>query len=83
MDQQALTIVLAIITSLVGFITAGIWLWVNNLWSMVRNQQEEINALSVDLAKNYVPRAELQRTFDAIFIKLEEIYREMPRGPRP
>lgn len=77
MDQQALTIVLAIITTLVGFITAGIWWWVNSLWSLVREQQKELSDLGLEVARNHMPRAEVQEALRGIFEMLREIQKEM------
>jgi hypothetical protein len=56
--------------SVVGF---GVAWWVKSIWAMVQSLQSQVVALNVELAKNYVPRAELQETFNRIFQKLDEI----------
>lgn len=77
MDQQlfqTLTTIAGILIAAIGFCVA--W-WVNNLWAMVKGQQEQITNLSVKLAENYAPRAELEKTFERIFNLLEEIRKEV------
>lgn len=55
----------------------GVGWWLNNLWSMVKNLQEQLSAMHVKLVEQYVPRAELQQTFQRIFEKLDEIQRNL------
>lgn len=47
--------------------------WGNNIWNSVLSQQQQIAQLNIELAKNYVPRLELQQSFDRIFMKLDAI----------
>lgn len=61
----------------VPLIGAGCLWWVNTIWSMTKVLQQQVNELHIELAKNYVPRQELQRTFDRLFTKLDEIQNEM------
>lgn len=69
-----------IFSVLVSVILAGVSWWVKNIWSMVIEQQKLIAELQVELARNYVPRIELQQVFDRIFAKLDEILeREVSR----
>lgn len=56
---------------------AGVGWWLNNLWSMVKSLQEQLSAMHVKLVEQYVPRAELQSTFQRIFEKLDEIQRNL------
>jgi hypothetical protein len=67
MDQQR-------IINVLGGIVMGVfgW-WCNNIWQTVQSQQQQITQLNVELAKNYVPRVELQQSFDRIFSKLDAI----------
>lgn len=67
-------------TGLLGLVTAGMAWWVKNIWSMVSSQQQQISALNLELARNYVPRAELQSSFERIFNKLDEILSDQNRG---
>lgn len=60
-------------TGLLALVLAGMTWWVKNIWAMVTSQQAQISALNLELARNYVPRAELQSTFERIFKKLDEI----------
>lgn len=69
------------ISVLMGFVTAGVGWWVKNIWSMVIAQQAQITALQVELARNYIPRAEMQDTLHRIFDKLEEIQKAQQVKP--
>lgn len=62
-----------LINLLFGVVLTGVGWWVKNIWAMVIEQQKMIAALQVELAKNYVPRVELQDTFKRIFEKLDEL----------
>ena len=77
MDQQTFQVLTAIATTLISIIGAGVAWWVNNLWSMVRTQQDQITNLKVELAAKYMPREELQETLNRIFSLLEEIRKEV------
>lgn len=65
-----------IINALGGIVFAFLGWWSNNIWSAVQGQQAQITQLNVELAKNYVPRVELQASFDRIFSKLDSIDRQ-------
>lgn len=67
MDQQN------IINVLIGVIGSGIGWWVTNIWNMVKMQQKEISALHINLAANYVPRAEIEGKLGRIQDSLDEI----------
>lgn len=73
MDQQAL------INWLVGG-GAAVFGWVvNALWGMVKTLQTDISSLHIELAKNYVPRAELEARLTRIQDTLDEIRDEIRR----
>lgn len=74
MDQQTL------INCLLGGVGAGIGWWVNNVWSMVKSQQQDISNLHIELAKNYVPRAELEQKLTRMQDTLDEILRDLRRS---
>lgn len=67
------------VSVLIGLVTAGVGWWVKNIWSMVIAQQTQITTLQVELAKNYIPRAEMQDTLKRIFDKLDEIQKAQQR----
>lgn len=71
MDQQQ---VINTLFGVAGFCVA--W-WVNTLWSMVKSQQEQITAVNLKLAENYVQKAELEKTFNKIFDTMDEIKKEI------
>lgn len=79
MQQEFINILLATVSCLAVIVGAGITWWVNTIWSMVRAQQLAISELHVALVKDYVPRAELQKTFERFFDKLDEIQREIKK----
>lgn len=62
-----------IINALAGIVMAFICWWCNNIWNAVQAQQQQITQLNVELARNYVPRIELQARFDKIDAQLEHI----------
>lgn len=66
-------------TGLLTLVLLGMTWWVKNIWTMVTSQQAQISALNLELARNYVPRAELQATFERIFKKLDEILADQHR----
>lgn len=65
------------VTGLLGLVLMGMTWWVKNIWAMVIMQGAQIQTLNIELAKNYVPRAELQATFERIFNMLGEISKEV------
>lgn len=66
-----------ILNVLGAILLAGVGWWLNNLWAMVKSLQEQISTVHVKLVENYVPRAEMQDSFDRIFRKLDEIQKEL------
>ena len=66
-----------IINVLAGLVFAFLSWWSANIWAAVQSEQMQITAVSVELAKNYAPRAELQAQFDRLFAKLDEIQRQV------
>lgn len=73
MDQQLINAMAAVI----GFGAA--W-WINNIWSMVKVLQQDISNLHIELAKNYVPRQELEMRLTRIQDTLDEIRDEMRKA---
>lgn len=71
MDTQMVVIVL------IGIVTAGVSWWVNNMWAMLRSQQEQIVQLNIKLSENYLTRVEFRAALDRVFAKLDEIQRDM------
>jgi hypothetical protein len=69
-----------IINTIMGILLAGGGWFVNTLWGSIRTLQAQIVDLSVELAKEYVPRAELQRTFDNLDKKLDDIQKMLREG---
>lgn len=68
---------ISIIIFILGFTIAGVGWWVNQMWDMLKAQQALLGLIQIELAKNYVPRMELQETFKALHFKLDEIPKEM------
>lgn len=66
-----------VINILIGIAGTGVAWWVKTMWGMVRSQQEQITALNLKLAENYVPKSELEKTFNKLFDGMEEIKREV------
>lgn len=57
--QQIINLLLSAVMGFIGW-------WCNNIWSAVQTQQQQIVQLNVELARNYVPRVELQSRLDKI-----------------
>lgn len=66
-----------IIDILIAIVIGGLGWWINNMWTMLRSMQEQISGLNVKLGEQYVPRVELQATFEKIFDKLDEMSKEI------
>jgi hypothetical protein len=69
-----------VMVTLLGIVLSGVAWWVKNIWSMVTAQQAMIVTLQVELAKNYAPRAELEKQFDRINEKLDKIVADVRRA---
>lgn len=69
-----------LINGLFALVIAGFSWWAKTMWAMISSQQQQITELNIELAKNYVPRAELQDTFKQIFQKLDDIQKEIKGG---
>lgn len=82
MDQQIFNLLIGTIVSLTTVIGGGVAWWTSTIWSMVKALQAQVSDLSVELARNYVPRAELHATFERIFDKLDEIQRDLHEAQR-
>lgn len=66
-----------VINILMGIAGAGVAWWVKTIWAMVRSQQEQITALNLKLAENYVQKIELEKTFNKLFDGMDEIKKEI------
>lgn len=76
MDAQDLLNVMYGLFSFMGMIIVGGLSWaITNLFQMVRGNKEAIHALDIKIEGNYVPRPELQATFQRFGDKLDEITR--------
>jgi preprotein translocase subunit Sec63 len=79
MDQQIFNLIVGLFGVLLTIIGVCVTWWVNTIWGMVKAQQTEISRLHVQLVQNYVPRVELQQTFDRILNKLDEIQKGLSK----
>jgi len=71
-----------IINALAAVVFAFICWWCNNIWNAVQAQQQQITLLTVQLAKDYVPRIELQARFDKFDAQLEHIIQNQKEAKR-
>lgn len=72
-SQQTFNVIFSIVGVLFSVIGACVLWWVNTIWSLVKGQQEQISALSLKMVEAYVPRVELEKTFDRLFEALNKI----------
>lgn len=68
-----------IMNTLVGIVMGFLAWWSNNIWNTVQSLQTQVTALNVELARNYVPRLELQAQFNQINQQLSTIERNTKR----
>lgn len=73
MDQQLFNIIYGLFGILLTIIGVCVLWWVNTIWGLVKSQQESINNLHTNLAGNYMPRPEMNRTLERIFDALDDI----------
>lgn len=76
-DQQFYNFLLTVVVGLTTVAGSVVAWWVSTIWGMVKAIQLQVTELNVELVKNYVPRAELQATFDRILNKLDSIQTEL------
>jgi hypothetical protein len=76
-SQQLINILFTLCSVLFGIVMAVIGWWVKGIDKDVKDQQRELSEFKVDLAKGYVPRSELQATFERIFDTLDAMHREL------
>lgn len=74
MDSQRIINVLA------GLVLGFLGWWSNNIWTTVQEMQKQVTTLNVELARNYVPRMELQQNFERIYNSLDRIDRQTKAG---
>jgi hypothetical protein len=55
--QKIINVLVAIMLAVFG------WMG-NTVWSIVQTQQQQLTQLNIELAKNYMPRVELQQQLD-------------------
>lgn len=71
-----------IVNALVAIVMSLISWWGLTIWSNQKEMQSQITTLTVELARNYAPRAEMQSHFDRIENTLERIDRQTKQGQR-
>jgi hypothetical protein len=77
MDSQLFQVLISIFGALFSIIgVCALW-WINNIWTTVRSQGQQINSLNLELVKSYVSRTEFQDALNRIFESLEGIQREI------
>lgn len=84
MDQQifeVLTILFGVLITIIGTLVV---MWIKNIEKALEKHQDassglldRINTVANEVAKNYMPRTELDRKLDAIFQILEDIRKDV------
>jgi hypothetical protein len=64
--QKIVNVLVAIMLAVFG------WMG-NTVWSIVQTQQAQLTQLNIELAKNYMPRVELQQQLDRMTAQLDRI----------
>lgn len=61
------------INVLVGIVCAGMGWWMNNIYKAHESLRERVGALSEDLPKTYVMKADMHDLRDAIFERFDRL----------
>lgn len=77
MDSQVFQILIIFFCGLISIIGGFVVWWVGVIWNATKSTKEEVNAIRLEIAKDYVPRTELKDIFDKIFSSLEGIHKEI------
>lgn len=70
--QKVINVLVALMLAVFG------WMG-NTVWSIVQTQQQQLTQLNIELAKNYMPRVELQQQLDRMTTQLERIDQQTRR----
>jgi hypothetical protein len=57
-----------------GAILVAVGWWCKEIWNSVKSLKEDIQAIQVDLPKNYVSKADIESRLDKIDATLERIF---------
>lgn len=57
-----------------GAILVSVGWWCKEIWNSVKSLKEDIQAIEVDLPKNYVTKKDIENRFDRIDATLERLF---------
>jgi len=57
-----------------GAILVAVGWWCKEIWNSVKSLKEDIQAIQVDLPKNYVTKKDIETRFDRIDATLERLF---------
>jgi hypothetical protein len=57
-----------------GAILVAVGWWCKEIWNSVKSLKEDIQAIEVDLPKNYVTKKDIENRFDRIDATLERLF---------
>jgi len=57
-----------------GAILVAVGWWCKEIWNSVKSLKEDIQAIQVDLPKNYVTKKDIENRFDRIDATLERLF---------
>jgi len=57
-----------------GAILVAVGWWCKEIWNSVKSLKENIQAIEVDLPKNYVTKKDIENRFDRIDATLERLF---------
>ena len=81
--QQQFNFLMKLAMGLIATLFTLIGWFGNMVWHMVGQQQQVLTNVQLELARNYVPRVELQERLKTIDAKLDELLRSSAfSGPR-
>lgn len=79
MDQTLVNWLLAGFGGLIGFLLNAVWQAVKDLQKADKSLAENVGAIEVLVAGNYVKKAELSESIKALFAKLDKIEDKIDR----
>lgn len=68
-----------ILEALLGVVVGIVAWWTKETWAKLQRLTDKVGEIDNDLGKNYVPRSELQKTFERIFDALDDIRKEVKK----
>lgn len=77
MEQAAINAVFGLITGLAGLVLAIVGYWAKRADARADTLEKELTKFQLDVTRTYVPRDQLEKTFERLFDGIENIQAEI------